>query len=185
MNGMTYADGDVGHVIVTSTAIIIIASWLLSGVLDVSWIGSLDTRLGVVADTAWPPDASRLVDHWIGPLTDTLVMSIAATAFGMLGAIPLGLLAARGLSPHRLIPLPVRSLLGGMRTVPELLLALLLVIAVGPGMVAGTLALAIHSAGMLGKFYQEALERAQIEPQWVAQSSAGRSRPSSTVFFHR
>lgn len=149
--------------------------WCLhrSGVLDLRWIANASTRLQRIIPESLPPDFSRLWSHWPGPLWETVVMSISGTFLGILLALPLGILAARRWSPHRLLPLPVRSFLGAMRTVPELLLAVVLVIAVGPGMLAGTLALALHSGGMLGKFYHEIMEHVEEGPVAAVRSCGG------------
>ncbi|MBA3684000.1 MAG: phosphonate ABC transporter, permease protein PhnE [Planctomycetes bacterium] len=129
-----------------------------------------------------PPDFSRMAGSeagelvfvqqrpWLWSVVETLAMSIAGTAVGVVLALPLGLLAARSTSPHPAIYVAARGLLGGLRTVHELILAIVFVAAFGFGPWPAVLALSCHSLGMLGKFYAEAIERA---PQGVVVAAKG------------
>ena len=85
-------------------------------------------------------------------------MALAGTALALLAAFPLGFLAARNTTPHRLVYLSVRAVLNLVRTIPDLALGLLFVAAVGLGAFAGTLALAIHTATVLAKLLSESVE---------------------------
>lgn len=104
------------------------------------------------------PDMSEL---WLGLalMGQTLAMALwgTALAFG-LGAL-LAPFAASGLSPSRPLYRAVRELLNLLRAMPDLLLALLLVTAFGLGPLPGVLALGLHTAGFLGKFLAESMER--------------------------
>src|SRR5262245_66428263 len=95
---------------------------------------------------------------WILPLLQTLVMSIAGTALAGVISLPLGVLAARNVSPHPAVYRLARAALNLLRAAPELILGILFVAAVGFGVLPGVLALGLHSAGMVGKFYAEAIE---------------------------
>ena len=99
----------------------------------------------------------------------TIAMATAGMSLALLGAIPLTLLATEQLSISRLgtgrmnavatvIRQSVRWLLVLLRSVPELVWALLLVRVVGLGPTAGVLAIALTYCGMLGKVYAEILE---------------------------
>ena len=100
---------------------------------------------------------------------ETIAMATAGMVLAMLGAIPLTLLVTERLSISRLgsgkvARLPaalrhaVRTLLVVLRSVPELVWALLLVRIVGLGPTAGVIAIALTYSGMLGKVYAEILE---------------------------
>ncbi|NOY70923.1 MAG: phosphonate ABC transporter, permease protein PhnE [Gammaproteobacteria bacterium] len=106
-----------------------------------------------------PPDFSDW-QSWLRPLFDTLAMSIAGTALAMLVAVPLGVLAARNTTPHVLVYQLVRGMLNLLRSIPELIMGILFVAAVGFGVLPGVLALAFHSIGMVGKFIAETIEHA-------------------------
>jgi phosphonate transport system permease protein len=121
-----------------------------------------------------PPDFTRW-RAWLRPLLDTLAMSIAGTALAVLVSLPLALLAAPNTSPSLWLCRVVRTLLAAMRSVPELILGVLFVAAVGFGALPGVLALALHSVGMVAKFYAEAIEHVDPKPLEAA-SAAGASR---------
>lgn len=117
-----------------------------------------------------PPDFST-ARTWLKPLLDTLAMSIAGTAIAVFFSVPLGLLAARNTSPHPLVYQMARAVLNGLRSVPELILGILFVAAVGFGALPGVLALGLHSIGMVGKFISEAIEHVTEEPLEATRSA--------------
>jgi phosphonate transport system permease protein len=121
-----------------------------------------------------PPDFSRW-RSWLKPLLDTLAMSIAGTALAVLLSLPLALLAAPNISPHPVIQHVTRTLLAFLRSVPEIIMGILFVAAVGFGALPGVLALALHSVGMVGKFYAEAIEHVDPKPLEAARA-AGATR---------
>ena len=90
---------------------------------------------------------------------ETLQIAFVGTFFSVLLSFPLALLVATNLSPPWLAQ-PLRWLLGGIRSVPLILLALFFVSTVGLGPFPGVLAITVHSVGMLAKFYAEAFENA-------------------------
>jgi phosphonate transport system permease protein len=94
----------------------------------------------------------------VGATLETVQMALAGTFLALLVAFPAGFLAARNTTPHPLIYYSVRAALNFMRTIPDLALGLLFVAAVGLGAFAGTLALAIHTATVLGKLLSESVE---------------------------
>lgn len=100
-----------------------------------------------------------------------MTMSIAATALAVLLSVPLALLGARNTSPHPAIYWVARLILNVLRSVPELIMAIVFVAAVGFGALPGALALGIHSAGMVGKFFAEAIERAAEAPVEAARAT--------------
>ncbi|HEU5464401.1 MAG TPA: phosphonate ABC transporter, permease protein PhnE, partial [Candidatus Binatia bacterium] len=94
----------------------------------------------------------------IGATLETVQMAVAGTFLALVAAFPLGFLAARNMTPHPSVYYLVRGLLNLVRTIPDLALGLLFVAAVGLGAFAGTLALAIHTATVLGKLLSESAE---------------------------
>jgi phosphonate transport system permease protein len=105
--------------------------------------------------------------HWRDYAADmilTLQMALWGSLLAVLMAIPLGLLAARNVAPV-FIQQPVRRLLDALRSVPDLVMGTLFVLAVGLGPLAGVLAIAINTGGVLGKLFSEAVEA--IDPQPV------------------
>ena len=104
-----------------------------------------------------PPDLSVL-NNLMKPLLETLEMALLGTTIPIFLALPLAFLAAVNVSPHPAVSVLARILIGGLRTVPELVWAMILVTAVGLGPFPGVLALTLHTIGGLGKFYYEAIE---------------------------
>jgi phosphonate transport system permease protein len=156
------------------------ACWLVAGVLAlvVASFLSLDLRLAAFASGEslasmgrflrefLPPDLSpAFVGRVVAGAWETLAMSalgtLLAAGAGVLLALPASRLhegdAARGRGAARL-------LLNALRSVPELVWAALLLIAAGLGPFAGTLALAVHTSGVLGRLFAEAIENAPPGP---------------------
>ncbi len=94
----------------------------------------------------------------VGATIETIQMALAGTFLALLVAFPLGFLAARNTTPHPLVYSGVRGALNFLRTIPDLAMGLLFVAAVGLGAFAGTLALFIHTATVLGKLLSESVE---------------------------
>ena len=117
-----------------------------------------------------PPDFTNVMD-WVSPLLDTLAMSIAGTAIAVSASVPLAFLAARNTTPHPAVFHLTRTLLNGLRSVPELIMGIIFVAAVGFGALPGVLALGLHSIGMVGKFFAEAIEHVDEAPVEAADAS--------------
>jgi phosphonate transport system permease protein len=91
-------------------------------------------------------------------LIETLHIASLGTILTLIFAVPVGLLAARNISPSRPLNLLAQFILVASRSVNSLVWALLFVAMVGPGALAGTLAIAFRSIGLVGKLLAEALE---------------------------
>jgi phosphonate transport system permease protein len=102
--------------------------------------------------------------RWLRLLTETLLMAYVGTALGAVGAFFLCFLAAANVSPRPWLRVLVRRFCELCRTVPELVFALMFVIAFGLGPMAGVLAVAIHSLGALGKLFAEVVENIDMKP---------------------
>jgi phosphonate transport system permease protein len=101
----------------------------------------------------------------LGMMAETLEMALWGTLLAILLAAPLAGLAARGYAPSRASYTAARAACSLLRAVPELILALVLVVMYGPGPVAGILALGLHTSGFLGKFFADDIENADPRPQ--------------------
>lgn len=116
---------------------------------------------------------------WLPIITavfETIQMAIIGTLLAVILALPLSLLAARNVSPHPAIYQGVRLFLNFMRSIPELVYALLFVAAVGLGPFTGVMALAFGSVGSLARVFSEAIE--QIDP---SQMNAVRATGASAI----
>ncbi len=98
-------------------------------------------------------------------ILETLEIALWATLVGALIGLPLAMASARNIMPNSTARLLARSVVSFLRAVPELISALFLVIAYGFGPIAGFMALGLHSAGGLGKFYADDMENADPRPQ--------------------
>lgn len=134
-------------------------------------------NMGQFVSGFWPPAHDREFLELLAQATlQTLAIATAGMALAWLLAMPLALLASRALSVSALarsgqpawwakaVRWPVRGLLIVLRSVPEIVWALLFVRAVGLGPTAGVLAIAITYAGMLGKVYAEIFESVDLRP---------------------
>ncbi len=132
-------------------------------------------QMAAYASEFFPPDLSAPHLRAIGRgLLETLAMS----AIGTLLAALLGLLFALPAAGRFGVPAQslARLLLNALRAVPELVWGALMVLAAGLGPNAGTLALALHTGGVLGRLFAEALENTPAQPAEAGTGTAERRR---------
>jgi phosphonate transport system permease protein len=119
---------------------------------------------------------------WLELLWETVRIALAATILGVMAALVVSFLAARNLSPHPAVYWITRRTLEVIRTLPDLILALILVAAFGVGPLPGVIALTVATVGSLGKLFAEAnenIDMAQVEAVratgagWVEQMRYG------------
>ena len=102
----------------------------------------------------------------IGPaILETVQMSLVGTLLGVIVSLPLGLLAAKSLSPNRFSYFAARGLVSFCRTVPDMVWAIFFVIIVGLGPLAGMLTLLVDTVGFAGRFFAEAFEEVDRGPR--------------------
>lgn len=115
---------------------------------------------------ALPPRLSYVAELLV-PLWDTLNMATLGTLAGTVLAVPIAFLAARNTTPSLLILRPIALfLIVASRSINSLIWALLLVSILGPGLLAGIIAIALRSIGFVGKLLYENIEeidRGQVE----------------------
>jgi phosphonate transport system permease protein len=112
--------------------------------------------------------------EWSWLILETANMAALATLMGSVAALLLAFPAARNIAPSGALYQATRRFLEALRTVPEIVYALIFVWAFGIGPLAGILAIALHSAGANGKLFAEAIENADLRP-WEAVRAAGGS----------
>lgn len=101
---------------------------------------------------------------WLRLLADTLLIAYVATFLGALFAFIACFFAANNLGASHPVSFAVRRFLEFCRTVPDLVFALIFVMAFGLGPIAGVLAIVIHTTGALGKLFYEVLENVDQKP---------------------
>ncbi|MGE4188169.1 MAG: phosphonate ABC transporter, permease protein PhnE [Hyphomicrobiaceae bacterium] len=167
-----------GAGLVAMIAAACILSLWVTGFFDAQRFADSGPAISQLASEMFPPDFGRW-QTWLRPLLDTLAMSIAGTALAVVFSLPLALLAAPNTSPHPTVYFVVRTLLAFLRSVPEIILGVLFVAAVGFGALPGVLALALHSVGMVGKFYAEAIEH--VDPKPLEAARAAGAKPMQVI----
>ena len=111
-----------------------------------------------IGDRMFPPRWSYLPELLV-PLWDTLNMATLGTLLGVLLAVPIAFLAARNTTPSAVLLRPVALfIIVASRSINSLIWALLLVAIMGPGLLAGIIAIGLRSIGFIGKLLYEAIE---------------------------
>jgi len=106
-------------------------------------------------------------------MLETMYMAVIGTTIGGVLAFPLAFLAAGNLLGRPRFALPGKALLVGVRTFPEILLAIIFVAAAGPGPTAGIMAMGIHSIGFLGKIFSDVIEGIDPGPNEAIRAAGG------------
>jgi phosphonate transport system permease protein len=148
-----------------------------------SSFGSLITGYHGMADIlrrSYPPSSHILRDSIRASIV-TFDTALLGTTFALLFSLVLAPLAARNMTPNRVVYELSRVVIGVTRAIPDLIWALLFVTAVGLGPFPGVLALAVHSVGTLGKLFAETIEDMDMGPVDALRIS-GASR--TQVFLH-
>ena len=101
---------------------------------------------------------------WLALMGETLLMAYVGTLLGASAAFVLCFLASQNLTQSKGVVFFTRRLMEFFRTVPELVFALIFVVAFSLGPLPGILALAIHTAGALGKLFAEVVENIDMKP---------------------
>jgi len=109
----------------TVIIIVVLCAWY-TGLLDAKRLQEgIPSIIGLIRESM-PPNFQDAHD-WFKPLVDTLAMSVAGTALAVVISMPLSLLAARNTSPHPVVYHVARSILNGLRSIPELIMGILFV----------------------------------------------------------
>jgi phosphonate transport system permease protein len=128
-----------------------------------------------IASRMFPPRWSYMEKLW-WPIWETINIATIGTLLAVLLGTPLAFLAARNTTPSRTFVRPLALLvIVSSRSINGLIWGLLLVSIIGPGVLAGTIAIALRSLGFIGKLLYEAIEEID-EAQVEAVTAAGASR---------
>jgi phosphonate transport system permease protein len=159
----------------------ILSFWTLD--LQLSRLLSVDSlqRMGrFLGELLSPNIESKFLLKLASASLETLAMSalgsLIAVFFGLLLALPASRSYAQDSARWRFL---TRLVLNALRSIPELVWAALLLISAGLGPFAGTLALAFHTTGVLGRLFAESIENA---PQAAAQAMRAQGVPEGRVF---
>jgi phosphonate transport system permease protein len=118
------------------------------------------------------PDFTN-IRQLIGQMWLTIQIALWGTCIAVFLAIPLGLMAARNIAPDWVV-WPIRRVMDLLRSIPDLVIGTLFIVAVGLGPLAGVLAIALNTGGVLAKLFSEAVESIDKGPvEGVRATGAG------------
>ena len=130
---------------------------------------------GDILNRMLPPDFSNFRNLVLSML-ETIEIAFLGTFIAIVLSIPMGLFSARNIAPNYLTFLIARIVIIFFRAIPEFIIAMILVIAVGFGAIPGVLALGLHTMGFLAKFYAEDIEHVDKGPIEALKSSGASKR---------
>ena len=133
------------------------------------------TYFGDIFSRMLPPDFSDFNSLFFS-MIETIEIAILGTFIAIMLSIPLALFSARNIAPNILIFFIARTITVFFRAIPEFIIAMILVIAIGFGAMPGVLALGIHTMGFLAKFYAEDIEHINKGPVEALKSSGASKR---------
>ena len=125
---------------------------------------------GDILSRMLPPDFSNL-SELVYAMFETIEIAFLGTFIAIVLSIPLGLFSARNLAPNYFVYLICKTIVIFFRAIPEFIIAMILVIAIGFGAMPGVLALGLHTMGFLAKFYAEDIEHINKGPIDALKSS--------------
>lgn len=169
--------------VLTALFLAIVVSFYFSGFPGLVTAGALEIPHDLLHFAAQlvPPDLSAgfLGSLWL-PILQTLAISLLGTLLGVLLGGPLALFATArlvfpppdepgrrlwiSLAARHVVYWASRSVLSLLRSIPELVWALICIVAIGIGPFAGTIALGLHTTGVLGKLYADTMEEVRMQP---------------------
>lgn len=123
---------------------------------------------------AFPPDLSRVQPVTLA-MIETFEIAIVGTAFGFVLSMPFALLSSKNIISSPFIRSITRSILSLMRTIPDLIWALIFVVVFGLGTLAGILTIMIDTIAFCSRFFSERIEELDKGPISALESS-GASR---------
>ena len=150
--------------------------------VDINWfqmLGNID-RVQIVLNQMVPPSFAGERSMLISGLIESIAISIVATTMGVVVALPVGVLMARNLNVRKWFSTLMRIIVLAVRGIPELIIAVIFVSAMGLGPVSGTLAMAIAVMVFGGKLFADSLEEVSPAPR-EALVSVGASRSQEFV----
>lgn len=143
-------------------------------------IRSASSYLVDVIGRMLPPDFSNFTELLLSML-ETIEIAVLGTVLAIGLSIPIGLFSARNIAPNYAVYAVARTITIFFRAIPEFIMAMILVIAIGFGAMPGVIALGLHTMGFLAKFYAEAIEHVNVGPL-EALGSLGASRSQILAF---
>ena len=135
--------------------------------IDVDWIHSWRNadKMTLIIRQMFPPGTGGETRLIVSGLVESVAISIVSTFLGVIVALPLGILMARNMVASRIVGYVVRIAVLALRGIPELVIAVIFVSAMGLGPVPGTLALSVTVAVFAAKLFADSLENLSAAPR--------------------
>jgi len=162
---------------------LIAASVLITLHLKISPFQAITNTIHYIADLMGrllPPDFTNF-GQLLFAMIETIEIGILGTVLATILAIPMGLFSAKNVAHHPVLYYLARTITIFFRAIPEFIMAMIIVIAVGFGALPGILALGFHTMGFLAKFYAEEMEHVQTGPIEALQAT-GANRYQIVMF---
>jgi phosphonate transport system permease protein len=147
-------------------ALAALVAWMIAR-LGIRWdyVADAPSQIGDLVHRMFPPDW-EFTAALVRPLIQTINIATLGTAAAIVLAVPVAFLAARNTTPNALTYGLGRVIMVVSRSVDTLIWALIFIIIVGPGSLAGVLAVSMRSIGFVSKLFAEGIEeidRGQVE----------------------
>ena len=161
---------------------IFVACWqLISEKTIWAFVTDSPRQAGDLADRMVPPDIAYMSELWV-PIWDTLNIATLGTVLAIILAVPTAYCAALNTTPSRTFVRPIALfIIVSSRSINSLIWALMLVTIVGPGVLAGIIAIGLRSIGFCAKLLYEAIEEIDAS-QVEAITATGANKPQTMVY---
>ena len=156
-----------------TVAALLVWSW---GPTEMHKVGSLVTDWRNMAEfgSAFLRPNFKEWQSYTWEMVETVQIAVWGTALAVFLGVPFAILASANICPQWIV-MPVRRVMDACRAINEIVFALLFVVAVGLGPLAGVLALAVHNIGIIAKLFSEAVEAIDPRPvEGIRATGAGR-----------
>lgn len=151
------------RVVVLGFVIATVWAWRYTGVTLAGITGGLSDVANLL-ERMTPPKFVNLGDT-VRLAFETLWMAVIGTTMAVVLSVPLAFGAARNTTPHPAVMAVCRAIIVMTRAIPDLVFAAVFVRAVGIGVLPGILAIGLHSIGMIGKLFADAIEQTTTQPR--------------------
>lgn len=142
--------------------------------VNIDYAGSAPYFLYDLFSRMLPPDLS-ILPELVQPTIETVHMSILATGFAVIASIPVAIIAAENLTPNKVTYALGKFIVSATRSVHDIIWALIFVLVLGPGALAGMLAMGTKSIGFIGKFFAEEIEEIDRDAVQAIQATGASS----------
>lgn len=158
----TFADRWRNPLILAAIAALLVWSWGPTEMSNASMLITDWRNMAEFGSAFLSPNFYNWEDY-AAAMVETVQIAVWGTALAVIIGVPFAILSSANVCPHWIVQ-PTRRLMDASRAINEIVFALLFVVAVGLGPLAGVLALAVHNIGVIAKLFSEAVEAIDPRP---------------------